>query len=145
MDKPWKVVLAFVGVFIAGAIFGGALAPRWLGHGHFLQSRAPFGGPRMIDRLSADLALSAEQKEKIVPIVERAETETRRLRRESVQSFRAVIDRMNAEISPELTPEQRVKLEELRKRFRERIERFRSEFHDREHRSTPTPSAPASP
>src|SRR4051812_40588665 len=23
MDKPWKVILAFVGVFIAGAVFGG--------------------------------------------------------------------------------------------------------------------------
>jgi hypothetical protein len=26
MDKPWKVVLAFVGVFIAGAVFGGFFA-----------------------------------------------------------------------------------------------------------------------
>ena len=28
MDKPWKVVFAFLGVFIAGAVFGGLLALR---------------------------------------------------------------------------------------------------------------------
>lgn len=31
MDKPWKVVFAFIGVFVAGAVFGGLLALR-VGH-----------------------------------------------------------------------------------------------------------------
>jgi hypothetical protein len=28
MDKPWKVICAFIGVFVAGAVFGGLLAMR---------------------------------------------------------------------------------------------------------------------
>ena len=28
MDRPWKVILAFVGVFIAGAVFGGFFTLR---------------------------------------------------------------------------------------------------------------------
>src|SRR5207248_10892094 len=28
MDKPWKVIFAFVGVFIAGAVFGGLFTLR---------------------------------------------------------------------------------------------------------------------
>ena len=35
MNKPWKVILAFLGVFLAGAVFGGFLS---LGVArHFLQ------------------------------------------------------------------------------------------------------------
>ena len=31
MEKPWKVILAFVSVFIAGAIFGGVFSLRAVG------------------------------------------------------------------------------------------------------------------
>ncbi len=43
MDKPWKVVLAFLGVFIAGAVFGGFFA---LGIGRQVwQAEAPAAKP----------------------------------------------------------------------------------------------------
>ena len=31
MDKPWKVIVAFIGVFIAGAVFGGVFSLRSAG------------------------------------------------------------------------------------------------------------------
>lgn len=148
MDKPWKVILAFAGVFIAGAIFGGALAPRWLSYGHPPGPAAQpgrgglLGGPRMLERLERELELTPAQKEKIAPIVARMEDETRRMRRESVQQFRAAMDKTNAEIAAELTPAQRAKLEDLRKRFRERLEHFRADFRGRE-RSWERPPPPA--
>jgi Spy/CpxP family protein refolding chaperone len=130
MEKPWKVILAFAGVFVAGAIFGGALWPQWFGHEG--RGRRGFGELHMMDRLVSELSLTPEQKEKIAPIVARAEEETRRLRRESVQSFRAVMEKANGEIAAELTPEQKAKLDDMRKRFRERIERYRARDRDRE-------------
>lgn len=130
MEHPWKVIVAFVGVFLAGGIFGAALALRW--------AEPPPGGRHgaiaelhMMDRLESELALTPAQKEKIAPIVARTEAETRRLRREGIQGFRAVMEKANAEIAAELTPEQRAKLEDMRKRFRERIERFRTRDRDR--------------
>lgn len=123
MNKPWKVVLAFAGVFVAGAIFGGAIAPRWL---HFDRPgmRPPFA-EAMMERLDQQLNLSDEQKAKIEPIVRRMADETQRMRREGAIAFRAMMDNLNAEIAVELTPEQRVKHEEMRRKIRERIERFR--------------------
>ena len=125
MEKPWKVILAFAGVFVAGAIFGGALAPRWFGPRRPMHRGQAFE-LHLMDRLTRELALTPEQQKKIAPIVSRAEAETRRLRRESVQSFRAVMEKANTEIAAELTPEQRTKMDEMQRRFRERLERFRA-------------------
>jgi Spy/CpxP family protein refolding chaperone len=47
------------------------------------------------------------------------------MRRDGVQTYRTVMDGYNAEIALQLTPEQRTKLEEMRKRFRERMDRVR--------------------
>ncbi|MBI4626047.1 MAG: hypothetical protein HY736_22855 [Verrucomicrobia bacterium] len=45
MDKPWKVIFAFVGVFIAGAVFGGLFTLRAAGK-RFVYSPAP-GRPNL--------------------------------------------------------------------------------------------------
>lgn len=130
MNKPWKVILAFVGVFLAGVICGGALAPWWP------RPERPPGGPRgggartVMERLEKQLDLTEVQKEKIRPIVERMQAETQKLRRESMREFTAAMERMNTAIAAELTPEQRRKLEDMRRRFRERAERFRKAFHE---------------
>ncbi len=120
MNKSWKVVLAFAGVFLAGAIFGGALAP------HLKRFERPEPRPplveRMMQRFDEQLQLTSEQKQKVRPIVERMSEETLRMRRESSVEFRAMMDRMTAELARELTPEQRVRLDEMRAYYRERTE-----------------------
>lgn len=126
MNRRLKVILVFVGVFLAGAISGGAIAMR------VLKSDRPDWrrGTRLqlMDRLVEELKLTEAQREKISPIVVRAQEETQALRRESLLAIAVVMDRMHADMGVELTPEQRVKLEEMRKRFRERAERMRREF-----------------
>ncbi len=126
MNRPWKVIFAFPIVFLAGAIFGGALAPRWLRVVRLqnLQNRPPFT-ERMMQRLDSELKLTDAQKESILPIVKRMAEETQRMRRDGAQTYRTVMDGYNAEIALQLTPEQRAKLDDMRRRFRERMERFR--------------------
>lgn len=150
MVKPWKVILVFLGVFLAGAVCGIALAPDiW----HLWHPKPPGAGGSgrinpgfnavrmsMLDRLSKQLDLTPEQKEKIAPIIKQLETDTRQLRRESVQKFRVVIEKADADITAQLTPEQRTKFEQSRKRARERIEKLRAEF--REHGPRPSPNGP---
>ncbi|MEO6005898.1 MAG: hypothetical protein ABIZ04_25985 [Opitutus sp.] len=130
MNQRLKVILIFTGVFIAGAVSGGPLAMR------FMRPDRPEWrrGLRLqvMERLEEELGLTAEQKNRVQPVVLRAQEETQRLRRENIKNIAVVMDRMHAEISAELTPEQRVKLEDMRKRFRERAERVRGEFRDQD-------------
>ena len=135
MNQRLKVILIFTGVFVAGAVSGGPLAMR------FMRPDRPEWrrGLRLqvMERLEEELGLTTEQKTKVQPVVLRAQEETQRLRRENIKNIAVVMDRMHAEISAELTPEQRVKLEDMRKRFRERAERVRGEFREQD-RPPPT-------
>jgi Spy/CpxP family protein refolding chaperone len=137
MNKPWKVILVFLGVFVAGGLCGAALGIRFF-HGPPPGARGPVRLDIM-ERLDKGLKLTSEQKEKIKPIVQRTQEETQRLRRENVRELAAVMDRMHTEVAAELTPEQRTKLEDMRKRFRERAERVRGFFHDRQPPPPPPP------
>ena len=142
MDKPWKVVLAFLGVFVAGIFSGAMLGVRFGRHFMPPANRSPGGqnfGPQMMKRLEEQLELTPEQTTQIAPIVERTQVEVQRLRKENVREMTKVMDQMHTEVSAILTPEQRVKLEELRKKFRERSERLRREFRNGDHPATPRP------
>jgi hypothetical protein len=77
MNKPWKVVLAFAAVFAAGAIFGGLLMVR-IGPRIMEQKRAksmPPTPPMLLRHFTDQLNLTAAQKEKIRPMVEKVEEE----------------------------------------------------------------------
>jgi len=154
MDKPWKVIFAFVGVFVAGAIFGGVFT---LGVGRKPRtedrvkrpvattpvaktspatttprkgSEAKIAGakgiiqPTIMRQLTQRLGLTAEQKDRVRPIVTRAAEDMARLGREHLTDTARVMDRMNEDISALLSPEQRLQLEKMKQ---ERLERVRKE------------------
>jgi Spy/CpxP family protein refolding chaperone len=144
MDKPWKVVLAFIGVFIAGAVFGGLFTVGTARRAVVANnpngpatpstvvtppatkaSQPPQIAPAIIRQITQRLSLTAEQKEKIRPIVTRAGEDLQRLRRENLQDTTRVMERMYADVSATLTPEQRVELEEMRRKMQERVENER--------------------
>jgi Spy/CpxP family protein refolding chaperone len=141
MEKSWKIILAFAGVFLAGAVCGGLVMQRagniFRPAGRF----APAEGfwPQMLQRLAARLDLTPEQREKIRPILRRTQEEVQTLRRAQFAGVGRAMERMHAEIDALLTPEQRVKLEELRSRFRERVERERRELRGGQRPPGPPP------
>lgn len=134
MEKSWKVILAFAGVFVAGGICGGLVAMRadrlFRPAGKSPGQQAYW--PQMMQRLETKLSLTAEQKETVRPIMVRTQEEVQGMRRENVANVSRAMDRMHAEIGEHLTPEQRVKLDEMRKKLRERVERERREKRDGE-------------
>lgn len=85
---------------------------------------------RMLQRMEANLGLSAEQKEKIRPILQEEIQEmqairndttlTRVQKREKMQEMR---DRYHAKIGEQLTAEQRQKADDMRKKAKERWEK----------------------
>ena len=135
MDRPWKVIFAFVGVFVAGAVFGGFFTLRssregWSRVNHAQRtepSRPNSSGaqivPAMLRQLNARLKLTDEQREKIEPIVVRAEEDLQRLRRQNFRETSRVMERMHADVAVLLAPEQREALETLKRNLRERLRR----------------------
>jgi Spy/CpxP family protein refolding chaperone len=121
MNKTWKVVLAFTAVFLAGAIFGGLLAMR---AGPRLAQRRgapalPAMPPAVLRHMADRLELTNEQKEKIRPLVDRAEEEIRQLRQVSIKETGLILRRLQQTLAVELNSDQRKKLEKMQERQRE--------------------------
>lgn len=127
MSTIWKISLAFLGVFAAGAVFGVFFA-QWL----VRPAPADVAPPRaerpadgqfavmILKRLSQRLDLTPEQEAAIRPIVAQADQEMRRLRRESFRESLAVAERMHTEVATILTEAQRRQLEQMKQAMRER-------------------------
>ncbi|PAW67545.1 MAG: hypothetical protein B9S34_05085 [Opitutia bacterium Tous-C1TDCM] len=154
MEKPWKVIAAFIGVFIAGAIFGGffslratsgrrmqapppplpgdrALVPLSPGNAARPQVAGPQAPgasrrdpitPTLMRQFTQKLGLSAEQKTKVRPIVERAGEDLLRIRQESLADTARVTDRLYVDVSAVLTPKQREELEKIRRQTEDRVQ-----------------------
>ena len=89
----------------------------------------------MMDRFTKQLDLTPVQQEKIRPILLQAQQETQRLRKDNMKAIMEVMDRTHAAVAAELTPEQRVKQDAMRKHFQEHWDKVRAGL--REHGSTP--------
>lgn len=110
-----RIALYLAFIFLAGAVSGGLLM-RTSGWG-----RPPHRGPpsvgKMCDhvkkRFQERLALTPEQVQRIDPIINRMGEELRAIHRTSTEQVESVIQRSNAEIVKELTPEQRIEFDKM--------------------------------
>jgi Spy/CpxP family protein refolding chaperone len=142
MEKPWKVVFAFICVFMAGAVFGGFFTLRDTKRGEVVTTvtpppvqtpgaaqrppapPVPVGvqiQPAIMRQFTQRLRLTVEQREKIKPVVAHATEELQRLRRENLQDTTRVMETMYADVAASLTPEQRAELEDMKRKMQERV------------------------
>jgi Spy/CpxP family protein refolding chaperone len=127
MDKPWKVVLVLVGMFAAGVVTGGFLAARVIKRVAEKRTLPEQWGPARLRMLADRLELTPGQQEKLRPIVRRDVEDLGRIRHHSFNETKRILERMERDISAVLTPEQRVKFEQINREFRARAERFMRE------------------
>jgi Spy/CpxP family protein refolding chaperone len=125
MDKSWRVIFAFAGIFVAGVVAGVLVAPRIFNQ--FAERRPPIQrsqplGPQLFRQFTEQLNLTPEQREKIKPIELRVTEDLRRLRRETQHNTDLALQHMQDEISEVLTPEQRTRFQERIAQSRERIQ-----------------------
>lgn len=145
MVKPWKVIFAFVGVFIAGAVFGGFFtlrsASKWLPAERArlaapVAKAAPVATqpgkepvpagrifPQVMRQFTQRLSPTPEQQKAIRPIVGRAAEDLQRMQREHLADTTRTTERMYADVAAILTPAQRTKLEQMRQEMLERVRR----------------------
>ena len=117
----WKLTLAFVLVFLAGAACGffGAF------HVHHFFSRMDSGSmaQHLKKRLRAELKLTPEQMQQISPVVDRAASQLKTKREQTMRDVHEIFQQAHRDMQPFLTPEQRTRLEELEKRHRHLLHR----------------------
>jgi len=157
MAKTWQVVLATVAIFVAGLVTGVAFtlgAVRWVARHPrvnpaqmfpYAQARAEQPaqiGPQLIRSFINQLDLTDEQRGRIQPIVRRTVAQLARERREVQLNSALIIEKMQDEIAELLTPEQRMKFEDLMSRQRARLQQFRQGMMQQQG-PAPTPAAPA--
>jgi Spy/CpxP family protein refolding chaperone len=148
MSQTSKVVAAFFGVFVAGAVFGGALAYRWaqpvtvppapvaalaptpesqpapaISASPRFPSPLPPAQvqPALMRQFTQRLKLTSDQREKIAPVVTRTTDELARLRRENLHETSRLTEAMYAEVAAALTPGQVVELEKMKRKMQERV------------------------
>jgi Spy/CpxP family protein refolding chaperone len=142
MDKPWKVFLAFTGIFVAGILVGGLVTLRW---GKNFTQRLPGGeqfGPQLMERLVKQLDLTPDQQAKVKPIVDSATEELRQLRHTTQRTTASVLVRMQGDIAAVLTPDQKAKFDAQVSQARERIRHFMEERARRMKERGPPPAPP---
>jgi Spy/CpxP family protein refolding chaperone len=114
--KPWKVILAAIVIFVAGAVTGAVVYTQ------FLQKKAAESrpsGPPIIPRpefskwLADKLQLTKEQQEKIEKILIDSHERLKPLRELIDPVMQDEVKRVKEEIMKELTPEQQKKYEDL--------------------------------
>ncbi|HMD61406.1 MAG TPA: hypothetical protein VKG78_08245 [Opitutaceae bacterium] len=149
MAKTWQVILATVAIFLAGLVTGGATAlgvVRWVvrhraaaaGQAGPLVQPGPFGqrmggagagvqqfGPQLMRSFANQLDLTEDQRARIMPIVRRTAGQLARDRREIQLTSALAIEKMQDEVAEVLTPEQRVKFEDLIRQQRARLQQFK--------------------
>lgn len=140
--KPWRIIVAFVLVFIAGVTAGMVLAK--------LQSKRAFERSinheawiaDAMEKLDREVKLTPEQKPKIRALVESGAKQVRGNLVRMATDFALLIDRLDDDIDKELTPEQRTAHGRMREEFRKRMrEALHMEFKSNA-TNAPTSNAP---
>jgi Spy/CpxP family protein refolding chaperone len=123
-----KIILAVGGIFVAGTVTGGFISLRVADHLAQQRRAQERNGPGDIGvRLTEQLQLTPEQNEKIRPIINRTTDELRKVRREAFSQTAALVAKMDADISNELTVPQRELLKDIRLREEERRKKWMAE------------------
>jgi Spy/CpxP family protein refolding chaperone len=110
----WKVTGYAVVLFLLGGVCGAVLAPKLLPAQQTLKlGREKEIFAMMRDRLTAKLSLTADQEQKIEPMIQQASESLEASHRGCLKSVLEALDKMHLQIQPLLTPGQVAKLKEL--------------------------------
>ncbi len=117
----WKLILAFVLVFLAGVACGffGTVHARYF----FARMDSESMTQHMKQRLRAELKLTPEQMQQISPIIDHAASQLKTKREQTMRDVHEIFEQTHRDMQPFLTPEQRTRLEQLEKRHRHLLHR----------------------
>ena len=115
MNAPlrWKLLGGFILVFTAGLIAGAFVAAVQLRHHRADFSHHEAITERIRNRMKSRLDLTPEQMAKTAPIFDKTARQIEDIRRETSRRIHETFAAADHELAPELTPEQRARLDAL--------------------------------
>ena len=121
----WKLGVYVLAIFLAGGGSGAFIA--WQVCRRMPVAPAPPAeiGARLRARFQSQLALTSEQAQKIDPMIDQAMRRVEAIRKETASQVFANVSDLHEQVLTVLTPEQKVKFEELE---RERRDYLRQKF-----------------
>lgn len=143
MNKPVLVVLAFLGIFLAGGVSGALLGVR-ISDDMAHRRAAELFAQQQFKRIGDQLGLSQEQRGRIRPILTNSGKEVQEHRRAILK----IVDKMEADVRQELTDEQRAQYDKVRSRLRDNDrlwQRWLREQRARRHDALGSGAAPSAP
>ena len=120
----WKLISGFLLVFIAGAGTGAFFATAQARHFMHGGPRHGMVAERMRQRLRHDLELTPEQLAKISPIIDKTGLQLEQIRMETARRVRETFAQAHREMAPNLSDDQRTRLEQMRHRHRRFLRRM---------------------
>ena len=120
----WKIVLSLVAIFFAGSVTGALFTISIAKHEVRRQSDPTQWFQLTMNRWKTRLHLTPAQEEKLKPIVEATVNELRSLRESDLRQTDEILARAQARIDPELTPEQRARLQKMRDARKRRLQEW---------------------
>lgn len=131
MNQPWKVIIVLLGIFVAGGVTGGFFTARVCKSKMVNRPVPEEWAPKAMKRIVDRLELTPAQQDEIRPIIRRNMEELNRVRNHSMATTQTVVEAMQREISERLTPEQRVKYEQMNRELREAREKREKEEREK--------------
>src|SRR5438045_4539903 len=114
----WKLIAGFLLVFIAGGMTGAFFGAAYARHLFFEFHQPGLMGIRMKERLRTELNLTPEQVAKISPIIDKTAVQLRDIQRETGRRVHETMAETHRQMAPNLTDEQRQKLQQIEERHR---------------------------
>jgi Spy/CpxP family protein refolding chaperone len=117
--KKWKLYAGLVLIFILGVV-AGSLGDRFVHKQRFDRFRKDPGARKtlFLERLTKKLDLTEEQKKVFEQIVTRIDERMQGHRKQKRSEMKAIMDEGFSQMSEQLTPEQKKKLDKMRKKAR---------------------------
>lgn len=138
-------MLAFVGIFVAGAVTGTFWGVPVI---RYFSPRPPPPeqfAQRIMNDLTAGLALTPDQCAKIAPIVQQTAEDVRKARREAYKATSGIIDAMYVSIAKDLTADQRLRLQEMQAKDKARHSQWLNNRPKPPHGDAPPHQGPPRP
>jgi hypothetical protein len=120
----WKIVLSLAAIFLAGSVTGALFTVAIAKHEVRRQSDPTQWSQLTMQRWKARLHLTAAQEEKLKPIVETTVNELRALRTNDLHQTDEILARAQTRIDPELSPDQRQRLQKMRDARKRRLQEW---------------------
>jgi Spy/CpxP family protein refolding chaperone len=118
--RSWKVILYATLIFVAGLFIGLLASPHVLRT--FLRPPTPAEMSRhILARLQSRLSLTPEQTAQVKPLIEQTASDIDAIRSATTKQVSNRIAETNSKIATFITPEQKVKLDQMDAERRERM------------------------